>query len=159
MLIAGSYSQTYKRNAFNNGYIVIECPKLVDDLKTAMKDVGKATIRTDLTATVDFTKSRIEVAGCGERRQYEFAPLGTVAQQLIVMGGLEAMIRAQIAVTRIDHGAVKLLPEPRPYFLPMADRTSIYEKAQIVELRLRECPNVTVLQIAQRVLSVVIGTV
>jgi len=26
MIIAGSYSQTYKRNAFNNGYIVIECP-------------------------------------------------------------------------------------------------------------------------------------
>ncbi len=35
MIIAGSYSQTYKRNAFNNGYIVIECPGLVDALQTA----------------------------------------------------------------------------------------------------------------------------
>ncbi len=33
----------------------------------------------------------------GERRQYEFAPLGEVAQELIIMGGIEAVIRAQIA--------------------------------------------------------------
>ena len=97
MVIAGSFSQTYKRNAFNNGYIVIECPGLVDDLKAAMKDAGKRTIRTELSATVDFTKSKIDVLGSGERRQYEFAPLGAVAQELVVMGGLEAMVRAQIA--------------------------------------------------------------
>ena len=33
MVIAGSYSQTYKRNAFNNGYIVIECPQLLEELR------------------------------------------------------------------------------------------------------------------------------
>jgi homoaconitate hydratase len=97
MVIAGSYSQTYKRNAFNNGYIVIECPELVDDLKASMKNEHQPTIRTDRRAVVDFTESKINVAGPDERRQYEFSPLGEVAQALIVMGGFEAVIRAQMA--------------------------------------------------------------
>ncbi len=62
-----------------------------------MKGRDELTIRTELTATVDFTESKIAVAGAGEQRQYEFAPLGGVAQELIVMGGIEAVIRAQIA--------------------------------------------------------------
>jgi len=33
MVIAGSFSQTYKRNAFNNGYILIECPELLEELR------------------------------------------------------------------------------------------------------------------------------
>jgi homoaconitate hydratase len=35
VLIAASFSQTYKHNAFNNGFVVFECPELVDDLKAA----------------------------------------------------------------------------------------------------------------------------
>jgi len=34
MVIAGSFSETYKRNAFNNGFLVIEAPELVNDLKS-----------------------------------------------------------------------------------------------------------------------------
>jgi len=33
VVIAGSFSETYKRNAINNGLIVIECPELVRDLQ------------------------------------------------------------------------------------------------------------------------------
>ena len=33
LVIAGSFSQTYKRNAINNGFIVIEAPELVNDFK------------------------------------------------------------------------------------------------------------------------------
>ncbi len=32
-MFAGSFSETYARNAFNNGYICIEVPDLVEDLK------------------------------------------------------------------------------------------------------------------------------
>ena len=142
MIIAGSFSQTYKRNAFNNGYVCIECPQLVDDLRAAFKGDQKPTIRSGWQATVDFTKSRIEIRarsaseGPGsdeatKRRSdggedvaaaprggregeapaepraggvqssvlqtYAFSPLGTVAQELVVKGGFEAVIRDQLA--------------------------------------------------------------
>ncbi len=94
MVIAGSYSQTYKRNAFNNGYIVIECPGLVDELKAAHADDPAPTIRTSRRARVDFTQARIESDG----KTYPFAPLGEVAQELIVGGGFESVIKKQLAI-------------------------------------------------------------
>ncbi len=33
-VIAGSFSETYKRNAFNNGFVVFECPELVKHLRS-----------------------------------------------------------------------------------------------------------------------------
>jgi homoaconitate hydratase len=32
-VIAASFSETYKRNAFNNGFVVFECPELVELLR------------------------------------------------------------------------------------------------------------------------------
>ena len=93
MVIAGSFSQTYKRNAFNNGYIVIECPALVEDLKAGYEGNAAQTIRTGRPAQVDFTCGRIECAG----KTYTFSPLGEVAQELVVQGGFEAVIRDQLA--------------------------------------------------------------
>ncbi len=92
MIIAGSYSQTYKRNAFNNGYIVIECPQLVEDLRRSFPGDNALTIRTGWQARLDFLASRIE---CGEQT-YTFSPLGEVAQELIVRGGFEAVIRTRL---------------------------------------------------------------
>ena len=103
MIIAGSYSQTYKRNAFNNGYVVIECPELVDELKAAFVERKSPTIRCGWAAAVDFTASSIVVTrgagagGSGESRAtYSFSPLGEVAQELIVKGGFEAVIRDRL---------------------------------------------------------------
>ncbi len=93
MIIAGSFSQTYKRNAFNNGYIVIECPALVEDLKAGCAGDKTLTIRTGRRVRVDFTCGRIECDG----KTYTFSPLGEVAQELVVKGGFEAVIRDQLA--------------------------------------------------------------
>ncbi len=93
LIIAGSFSQTYSRNAYNNGYICIECPKLVDDLRAALKDNKALTIRSGWKAAIDFTRSIIRVNG----REYAFPALGTVAQELVVKGGFEAVIRDQLA--------------------------------------------------------------
>jgi homoaconitate hydratase len=93
MIIAGSYSQTYKRNAFNNGFIVIECPELVDELRSAHKADDALTIRTGRKASIDFTGSRIQFDG----KLYSFAPLGEVAQELVVKGGFEALIREELS--------------------------------------------------------------
>ncbi|MBN2562915.1 MAG: homoaconitase [Phycisphaerae bacterium] len=92
MVIAGSYSQTYRRNAFNNGYIVIECPELVEDLKAAHTGEQALTIRTGMSVVVDFVRARIDSKG----KSYRFGPLGTVAQELVTGGGMEALIRMKV---------------------------------------------------------------
>jgi homoaconitate hydratase len=92
LVIAGSYSQIFKRNAFNNGYIVLECPELVEVLKEQFADDTRLTIRTGEHAVVDFVASEIQV---GEKR-YPFSSLGQVAQQLVVLGGFENFIQEQL---------------------------------------------------------------
>jgi homoaconitate hydratase len=92
MVIAASCSQTYKRNAFNNGFVVIECPDLVDELKRQFAPNtkgGALTIPTPGTATVDFGRGLISY----EQTDYPFPPLGRVPQELIAAGGTEALVR------------------------------------------------------------------
>ncbi len=95
MVIAASFSQTYKRNAFNNGFVVIECPALVEDLGREYADrvsAGEATIPTEDGAEVDFAACRISAGG----RVYRFAALGRVPQELVAAGGTEALVRSRL---------------------------------------------------------------
>ncbi len=96
MIIAGSFSQTYKRNAFNNGYICIECPELVDELKTAHADDQAPTIRVGRRAVVDFVTAKLACDG----KEYSFSPLGEIAQELVVAGGFEVVIHGQLESSR-----------------------------------------------------------
>jgi homoaconitate hydratase len=93
MVIAGSYSQTYKRNAFNNAFIVIECPRLVAELRERHAGSADLTVLTDWTAKVDFESSRIQAGG----NSYSFSPLREVAQELVALGGFEAVLRSRIS--------------------------------------------------------------
>ena len=93
LVIAASFSQTYKRNAFNNGFPVMECPGLVEFLAAEFAGDERPTIRTGHPATVDFRASRIRVAG----REFPFLPLGDVPQRLVVAGGAEAVVREALA--------------------------------------------------------------
>ena len=88
LVVAGSFSETYKRNAINNGFIVIECADLIATLKSKFqkKDL---TIDTALHARIDFIHARIHVGD----EQYVFTPLGTAAQRLIIENGLLHMIK------------------------------------------------------------------
>lgn len=89
LVIAGSYSQTYLRNAYNNGFPCIECPALVEHLRVTLG--GDAPTRVADTAIhVDFASGRITY---GEE-VFRFAPLGEVPQALVVAGGIENMIAA-----------------------------------------------------------------
>ena len=92
MVIAGSYSQIFKRNAFNNGYIVLECPELIEWLKNIFADDKRLTIRTGQQATIDFVACQIH---CGDKA-YSFLPLGQIAQKLVVLGGFENLIKEQL---------------------------------------------------------------
>jgi len=95
-VIAESFSETYKRNAFNNGFIVFECPELVEVLKASRHEGIKASSE-DLTIigpsiTIDFARGVIACEG----REFTFAPLSPTAQELVVAGGAENVVRRRL---------------------------------------------------------------
>jgi homoaconitate hydratase len=90
-VVAASFSETYKRNAFNNGFIVFECPGLVEHLRDRFADRTEPTIAgPDLT--IDYERSVIECDGA----TFPFPPLSPVAQTLIAAGGAEALVRRRL---------------------------------------------------------------
>lgn len=90
-VIAGSLNETYKRNALNNGFLIIECPQLVIDFKKKFgKD--KLTVATGVNATIDFVNSVIHF----DNQKYVIDPVGEAAQELIVDGGLEEWVKKNL---------------------------------------------------------------
>ena len=76
LIIAGSFSQTYLRNAFNNGFLCIEAPELVGDLRQQFADAITASEKTIISGDgieVDFATSTILY--CGQR--FSFPALGS----------------------------------------------------------------------------------
>ena len=89
-VIAGSFSETYKRNAFNNGFVVFECPELVTHLRDALNDRGLTTVGPEIT--IDYAKSILTV----NRKSFPFPPLSPAAQELIVAGGAEKLVASRL---------------------------------------------------------------
>ncbi|MCK5482928.1 MAG: homoaconitase [Gemmatimonadetes bacterium] len=92
LVIAGSFSQTYLRNAFNNGFVCIECPALVDRLKRRFVDESSPTLIPGDLLDIDFAHGTVTMGEEG----FSFVPLGAVPQALIVAGGIENQIRARL---------------------------------------------------------------
>ncbi len=93
-VIAASFSETYKRNAFNNGFVVFECPGLVEWLRETKRQRG-GEAKSELVGEVeiDYTKSVLRVGG----REFAFPPLSPVAQELVVAGGAEEVVCKRLA--------------------------------------------------------------
>ncbi len=91
LVLAGSFSATYQRNALNNGFLAIEAPELVRDLKKRF-GTDKLSVRTGLEAKIDFAAARLEI---GEKT-YEISPVGSAAQELVMDGGLENWVRKHL---------------------------------------------------------------
>lgn len=89
-VIAASFSETYKRNAFNNGFVCFECPELVAHLRNE-KSAEKS--RLVGPVTIDYRRSALTFAG----KEFHFAALSTVAQELVVAGGAEEVIRRRLS--------------------------------------------------------------
>jgi homoaconitate hydratase len=89
-VIAGSFSETYKRNAFNNGFVVFECPELVTYLRDTLNDRAPTTVGPDIT--IDYAKSILTVDG----KSFHFPPLSPAAQELIVAGGAEKLVASRL---------------------------------------------------------------
>jgi homoaconitate hydratase len=93
LLLAGSFSETYKRNALNNGFLCIECAPLVRLLKQRL-GTHRPTQVPGWQVRVDFVKSRVTLEADGESHEFAIGPVGRTAQELVVCGGLEPWIRA-----------------------------------------------------------------
>ena len=91
LVIAGSFSETYKRNAFNNGLLLLEIPLLVDKLRHKLNS-EELTVRSGIIININFTNSTATVEG----QNYETPHIGSAAQELIVEGGMENWVRKRI---------------------------------------------------------------
>lgn len=90
-VIAGTFSETYSRNAINNGFLVIECSELVNDLKSKYGK-EKFTIQTNKKVKIDFKNSSITF----DEKNYSIDPVGEAAQELIIAGGLEEWVKKNL---------------------------------------------------------------
>lgn len=90
-VIAGTFSETYSRNAINNGFLIIECSELVNNLKSKYGK-EKLTVQTDKKVKIDFKNSSITFDG----KEYAIDPVGEAAQELIISGGLEEWVKKNL---------------------------------------------------------------
>jgi homoaconitate hydratase len=87
-VIAASFSETYKRNAFNNGFVVFECPELVEHLRKTKGDKSRLACEIE----IDFQRGTLTSDG----QSFAFSPLSPTAQELVVAGGAEAVVAKRL---------------------------------------------------------------
>lgn len=89
LILAGSFSETFKRNAINNGLLVLECPELIYSLRKNRSGMPKAlTWRSGIAANANLISGEIIV----DSEKYDIPSVGYSAQELLVEGGLESWI-------------------------------------------------------------------
>jgi len=91
LVIAGSFSQTYLRNAFNNGFLCIEVPELVKRLRERLTAKEKTIIPGD-EIDIDFTASTVT----WDSDVFHFPALGRVPQSLVIAGGVERLVARKL---------------------------------------------------------------
>ncbi|KAJ2335093.1 mitochondrial Homoaconitase, partial [Coemansia sp. RSA 2681] len=98
LVVCASASETFKRNAVNNGLLVLESPVLVAWLRAAFPDAPLTAV-TGLTANADLVGGKIALADASGSTVFEAAlpKVGKAAQEIIVAGGLENWVRNRMA--------------------------------------------------------------
>jgi len=96
VVIAASFSQTYLRNAYNNGFLCIEVPELVKELREQFaREAGKEkTIIPGGEIDIDFTSGVIAWGG----EMFTFTPLGSVPQSLVIAQGVEMLVAKRLGL-------------------------------------------------------------
>jgi homoaconitate hydratase len=95
LVIAASFSQTYLRNAYNNGFVCIECPTLVERVADRLRDAveaGDLTIIPGDEIEIDFGRG----VAAYRKEEFTFPALGSVPQTLVVAGGIENLVRKRL---------------------------------------------------------------
>ena len=97
IVIAASFSQTYLRNAYNNGFLCVEVPELVKHLREQfIKEIGSKdkTIIPGDDIDIDFTLGVIRWQG----QNFAFPALGSVPQSLVIAQGVENLIAKRLGL-------------------------------------------------------------
>src|SRR6266478_8050486 len=97
LVIAASFSQTYLRNAYNNGFLCIVVPDLVARVREQFATEIAATEKTIIPGDeidIDFTSSTISWRG----EKFTFPALGSVPQSLVIAGGVENLVAKRLGV-------------------------------------------------------------
>ena len=95
LVIAGSYSQTYLRNAINNGFLCVECPEFARALHAHHAGRRRPRRPSSTTSRCGWTSRGSTITWRG--RAFRFLPLGTPVQRIVLAGGVENMVRAGTA--------------------------------------------------------------
>jgi len=97
LLIAASFSQTYLRNAYNNGFLCVEVPELVKKLREQFAPQIAAKEKTIIPGDdidIDFTSGTIAWRG----EEFAFPPLGSVPQSLVIADGVENLVAKRLGL-------------------------------------------------------------
>ncbi len=101
LVIAGSFSQTYLRNAFNNGFLCIEVPELVSHLRAKLAGAIASREKTIIPGDcveVNFASGTIRYGG----EEFAFPALGSVPQSLVIAGGVENLVSARLGLNKVE---------------------------------------------------------
>ncbi len=99
MVIAASFSQTYLRNAYNNGFLCVEIPELVKRLREQLRNPIAAKAKTIIPGeeiTIDFTSGVARWRG----EEFPFPALGSVPQSLVIAQGVENLVAKRLGLAR-----------------------------------------------------------
>jgi homoaconitate hydratase len=101
LVIAASFSQTYLRNAYNNGFLCVEVPELVKRLREQFAKEIAAKDKTIIPGdeikdeiNIDFTSGVITWRG----ERFAFPPLGSVPQSLVIAQGVENLVAKRLGL-------------------------------------------------------------
>jgi len=98
LVIAASFSQTYLRNAFNNGFLCMEVPQLVARVREQFANEIAAKEKTIIPGAeidIDFTSSTLSWRG----EKFAFPALSSVPQSLVIAGGVEKLVAKRLGAT------------------------------------------------------------
>ncbi len=94
LVIAASFSQTYLRNAYNNGFLSVEVPALVKRLREQFSNAGEKTIIPGEEIDVDFGASLVSWRG----EKFAFPAVGSVPQSLVIARGVENLVAKRLGL-------------------------------------------------------------
>ncbi|EIM23942.1 homoaconitase [Wallemia mellicola] len=107
LVLGGSFGDVYRRNAINNGLIVIECPELIKDLTkeyTPTNERGKGglngeqTIHSGKNVRISTSDGKIDIINSEGNiiKTYIAARVGTAVQDIWIAGGLEGWVKNRL---------------------------------------------------------------
>ena len=98
LVIAASFSQTYLRNAYNNGFLCVEVPELVKRLREQFATQIASKEKTIIPGgdiDIDFTSGVINWRG----DKFPFPALGSVPQSLVIAQGVENLVAKRLGLS------------------------------------------------------------